>query len=69
MTSIAKGANIAVNTVRVQARLSWTPGPGVPDIDGSALLLRDNGKVASDQDFVFYNQPTHPGGAVRHTGK
>jgi stress response protein SCP2 len=25
--------------------------------------------VASDDDFIFYNQPHHPSGTVRHTGK
>ncbi len=33
---------------------------GAP-IDLSALLVADNGKVRSDADFVFYNQPTGPG--------
>jgi tellurite resistance protein TerA len=37
-------------------------------VDASALLLVD-GKVRSDGDFVFYNQPTHSSGAVRHEGK
>ncbi len=69
MTTISKGANVPVGAAAVRAALSWTAGPGVPDIDGSALLLRENGKVASDVDFVFYNQPQHPSGAVRHTGK
>jgi tellurite resistance protein TerA len=40
----------------------------VPDTDASALLLVD-GKVRSDSDFVFYNQPTHSSGSVRHEGK
>lgn len=69
MTELSKGANIAVPAGRVLASLSWTPGPGVPDVDASALLLGDDGRVASDDDFVFYNQPTHPSGAVRHLGK
>jgi stress response protein SCP2 len=69
MTSISKGANVALSAAAVRAQLSWTGGPGVPDIDGSALLLRGDGRVASDDDFVFYNQPTHPSGSVRHVGK
>jgi tellurite resistance protein TerA len=40
----------------------------VPDVDASALLLV-SGKVRSDADFVFYNQPAHSSGAVRHEGK
>lgn len=41
---------------------------GGPDVDASALLLVA-GKVRSDADFVFYNQPAHASGAVRHEGK
>jgi tellurite resistance protein TerA len=48
--------------------LGWRSGPGVPDVDASALLLAA-GKVRSDSDFVFYNQPSHASGAVRHEGK
>jgi stress response protein SCP2 len=69
MTEIPKGGNVPVDAPAVRAELTWTGRPGVPDIDGSALLLRGNGKVADDADFVFYNQPRHPSGAVRHTGK
>jgi stress response protein SCP2 len=69
MTTLPKGANIAVGAAAVRAELSWTARPGVPDIDGSALLLRGDGRVATDDDFVFYNQPGHPSGAVRHAGK
>jgi stress response protein SCP2 len=69
MTTISKGANLPINAAAVRAQLSWTGGAGVPDIDGSALLLQDDGRVSSDDDFVFYNQPRHPSGAVRHGGK
>ncbi|OKJ72877.1 stress response protein [Streptomyces sp. CB02460] len=53
----------------VRAVLSWTAGPGVPDVDASALVLGADGRVRSDGDFVFYNQPRHASGAVRHLGK
>ncbi|MFI2368110.1 TerD family protein [Streptomyces sp. NPDC018833] len=66
--SMLKGANTAVQAQRVRVELGWRPGPGVPDIDASALLLAA-GKVRSDADFVFYNQPAHASGAVRHEGK
>src|SRR3954453_10482507 len=69
MTTIAKGGNIPVDATTVRAQLSWGSGPAVPDVDGSALLLRADGRVASDDDFVFFNQPRHPRGAVRHAGK
>ncbi|WP_107473873.1 VWA domain-containing protein, partial [Streptomyces griseiscabiei] len=39
------------------------------DADASALLLRADGRVRDDGDFVFYNQPQHASTAVRHLGK
>jgi stress response protein SCP2 len=69
MTQMSKGANIALPATSIRATLRWQPGPGVPDVDASALLLQPTGKVASDADFVFYNQPVHASGAVRHGGK
>lgn len=35
-------------------------------VDVSALLLDATGKVRSDADFVFFNQPVGPGVAYRH---
>src|SRR3954471_4911000 len=69
MTSISKGANVPLPVTRVTAVLGWQAGAGVPDVDASALLLTAAGRVRSDSDFVFYNQPGHPSGAVRHAGK
>jgi stress response protein SCP2 len=69
MPPMAKGANVPVDAGRVRAELSWRTSPGAPDVDASALLLTRSGRVASDDDFVFYNQPTHPSGTVRHPGK
>ncbi|WP_329265188.1 TerD domain-containing protein [Streptomyces sp. NBC_01478] len=63
-----KGSNVPVPTTALRVELGWRSGPGVPDADASALLLVD-GKVRSDGDFVFYNQPAHSSGAVRHEGK
>lgn len=69
MTTLPKGANTAVTATRVRAVLGWSAGPGVPDVDASALLLTATGKVRNDADFVFYNQPSHASGAVSHEGK
>ncbi|CAM5305968.1 hypothetical protein SXANM310S_00080 [Streptomyces xanthochromogenes] len=63
-----KGANVPVPAHSVRIELAWRTGPGVPDVDASALLLT-GGRVRSDADFVFYNQPAHSSGAVRHEGK
>jgi tellurite resistance protein TerA len=66
--SMSKGSNAPVPTTALRVELGWSSGPGVPDADASALLLV-GGKVRSDSDFVFYNQPAHTSGAVRHEGK
>ncbi|MDQ0746491.1 tellurite resistance protein TerA [Streptomyces africanus] len=63
-----KGSNTPVPTSALRVELGWRAGPGVPDADASALLLV-SGKVRSDADFVFYNQPAHSSGAIRHEGK
>lgn len=38
------------------------------DLDAEAFLLGANGKVASDGDFVFYNNLKHVSGSVEHMG-
>ncbi|MDG9725130.1 TerD family protein [Streptomyces sp. DH41] len=65
---MSKGSNTPVPTTALRVELGWRSGPGVPDADASALLLV-GGKVRSDADFLFYNQPAHSSGAVRHEGK
>ncbi|MEU4984785.1 TerD family protein [Streptomyces sp. NPDC021969] len=65
---MSKGSNTPVPTTALRVELGWRSGPGVPDADASALLLV-GGKVRSDADFVFYNQPAHASGSVRHEGK
>lgn len=66
---LSKGANAPVTPTRVRVTTRWAAVSGAPEVDASALLLDASGKVSSDEDFVFYNQPTHPCGAVRHTGQ
>lgn len=55
-SSLAKGQNgpLSANDVVVSLELT-TPA------DLSALLVKADGKVRSDADFVFFNQPTGPG--------
>ncbi|MGW1410480.1 VWA domain-containing protein [Streptomyces sp. NPDC002403] len=69
MTILSKGANVPVAASAVRAVLGWSAGSGVPDVDASALVLGSGGRVRSDDDFVFYNQPRHASGAVSHVGK
>ncbi|MGV9244677.1 TerD family protein [Streptomyces sp. NPDC003710] len=67
--AMLKGSNVPLKATAVRAVLRWAPGQGAPDVDASALLLGPDGRVRSDEDFVFYNQPRHPSGAVRLLGK
>ncbi|MFD5189344.1 TerD family protein [Streptomyces sp. NPDC058357] len=67
--AMVKGSNVPLDALAVRAVLRWTPGTGVPDVDASALLLGAGGRVRSDEDFVFYNQPRHPSGLVRRLPK
>ncbi|OUD00013.1 TerD family protein [Streptomyces swartbergensis] len=67
--AMLKGSNVPLEVTTVRAVLRWTPGQGVPDVDASALLIGPDGRVRSDEDFVFYNQPRHPSGKVWRLGK
>ncbi|RMI26208.1 TerD family protein, partial [Streptomyces triticirhizae] len=63
-----KGSNVPVPARAVRVEIGWNTSAGTPDVDASALLLKD-GRVRSDADFVFYNQPRHASGSVRYEGK
>ncbi|WP_200307476.1 TerD family protein [Streptomyces adelaidensis] len=67
--AMLKGSNVPIEATAVRAVLRWAPGQGSPDVDASALLLGLDGRVRSDEDFVFYNQPRHPSGKVWRLGK
>ena len=67
--AMLKGSNVPLKATAVRAVLRWAPGQGVPEVDASALLLGSDHRVRTDEDFVFYNQPRHPSGAVRLLGK
>ena len=38
------------------------------DLDASVFMLNGDGKVPSNDEFIFYGQKTHASGAVEHTG-
>ena len=38
------------------------------DLDASAFLCGENGKVHADSDFIFYSNTTHSSGSVEHSG-
>ncbi|WP_328970982.1 TerD family protein [Streptomyces sp. NBC_00239] len=57
------GSNLPLNTVRVTVDVA-----APVRLDVSGLLLAADGKVRSDDDFIFYNQPSGPGVAYRSGG-
>ncbi|WP_409234909.1 TerD family protein [Streptomyces sp. PA5.6] len=74
MHELSKGANIGLaalsaSTDAVIVSLDWTSPTGEGDADVSVLLLDAGGKVRSDADFYFYNNPVAPDGSVQLLGK
>ena len=74
--SLQKGQNVSLSKQapglkKVRFGLGWemrkTDGSAF-DLDASAFVLNSNGKVLSDQHFVFYNNAQDPSGAVMHRG-
>ncbi|MEU3885847.1 TerD family protein [Streptomyces sp. NPDC029041] len=49
--------------------LGWTSPTGEGDADVSVLCLNGDGKVRSDADFYFYNNPVAADGSVQLLGK
>ena len=76
--NLGKGGNVsltkeagAAGLVAVTVGLGWDvrTSTGVDfDLDASALLCGADGKVLSDENFVFFNNLTSPDGSVEHTG-
>jgi len=56
MTAMTPGSNIPLSAPRVAVEVA-----APVKLDVSGLLIAANGKVRSDDDFVFYNQPSGPG--------
>jgi len=74
--TLTKGGNVSLSKAapglsKVIVGLGWdarsTAGADF-DLDASALLVGTNGKVLSDQHFVFFNNLSSPEGSVEHTG-
>ncbi|WP_194280867.1 TerD family protein [Streptomyces fagopyri] len=71
---MVKGGNIGLSSLSadvgsVLVSLSWSSPTGEGDADVSVLLLTAAGKVRSDADFYFYNNPVAPDGSVQLLGK
>lgn len=74
--SLSKGGNVnlskeAPGLTTVKLGLGWdvraTDGAEF-DLDGSAFMLKADGKVQSDNGFIFYNNKTSSCGSVNHAG-
>jgi tellurium resistance protein TerD len=74
--SLSKGGNVNLskenpNLIRIAIGLGWdvrvTDGASY-DLDASAFMLNEKGKVRSDLDFIFYNCLESQCGSVVHQG-
>uniref|UniRef100_UPI00156A612F TerD family protein n=1 Tax=Streptomyces sp. NRRL S-98 TaxID=1463922 RepID=UPI00156A612F len=63
MTAMTPGSNLPLSAVRVTVDVA-----APVRLDVSALLLTADGKVRSDADFIFFNQPSGPGVTYRSGG-
>lgn len=74
--SLTKGGNISLSKTDPTLKnlivgLGWDARPtdGADfDLDASAFMVKEDGKVRSDNDFIFYNQTKSACGSVEHTG-
>lgn len=74
--SLQKGGNVnlskeAPGLAQVHIGLGWdvraTDGSAF-DLDASAFMVKSDGKVRGDSDFIFYNNLKSTDGSVVHTG-
>ncbi|MGW7095334.1 TerD family protein [Streptomyces sp. NPDC054874] len=63
MTAMTPGSNIPLSAARVAVDVA-----APVRLDVSGLLLTADGKVRSDDDFIFYNQPSGSGVTYRSGG-
>jgi len=74
--SLKKGGNVSLtkeapSLKRILLGLGWDArsSDGADfDLDATAFLLADSGKVRSDKDFIFYGELVSGCGSVEHTG-
>ncbi|WP_189589072.1 TerD family protein [Streptomyces massasporeus] len=62
-------AALSENVGSAIVSLGWSDPTGEGDADVSVLLLDGSGKVRSDADFYFYNNPVAADGSVQLLGK
>ena len=71
MINLQKGQRIEIGLSKVGVGLGWDPNQSTGydfDLDASAFMLGENGKLPQDKFFVFYNNPLSPDQAVESSG-
>jgi len=75
--SLAKGQKVDLTKTnpgltKILVGLGWDTnkydGGGEFDLDASAFLLAESGKVGTEKDFCFYGNPKHESGGLEHSG-
>lgn len=70
--NLTKGQRVEVGLQKVGVGLGWSPNPQASsssyDLDASAFMLSEKGKLVSGDHFVYYNNLQCPNGAVKSTG-
>lgn len=74
--SLQKGGNVnlskeAPGLKKIVIGLGWDPrvtDGAAFDLDGSAFMLKADGRVRGDVDFIFYNNLKSADGSVTHSG-
>ncbi|WP_395762930.1 TerD family protein [Elizabethkingia anophelis] len=70
--NLQKGQRESIQAPKFIIGLGWdtnsTSTGSAFDLDASAFILGENGKILSNQHFVFYNNLKSPNDAVVHTG-
>jgi tellurium resistance protein TerD len=74
--SLNKGGNLSLSKTdptlkNIIVGLGWDARPTAGadfDLDASAFMVKEDGKVRSDSDFIFYNQTKSTCGSIEHTG-
>lgn len=73
MISLSKGQKVDLTKGNAAVKhlligLGWQSRGNDFDLDTAAFLLGANGKVAGDNEFIFYGNLRHPSGCVEHKG-
>jgi tellurium resistance protein TerD len=70
--NLTKGQRVDVGLQQAGIGLGWNPNAQASDqpydLDASAFMLTESGKLVGNDFFVFYNKPVSPDGAVKSSG-